>query len=373
MPCCRRPGTGGTPSAADQGAGKPQPRRDRSPDGPDAAWIGKIDLRLGAVPGLVVHTASSFIDHRDVAHGRPGGALRPSGAEPGPGARPRLGYELVPDKRSAGRWQTSCRGVYLAAGMRGPIIGRRADLAIIDDPVKSQAEADNAAASGSVWDWSRSDLVTRLKPGGRIVLIMTRWHEDDLGGRLLAQQRDQWRVCGCRRLPRPTIRWARPRAPLWPDWERRRRAKTQARLDRRTRLVRVVPAGATPPDRRPVQGAAAGICGRSDPACQRGRCARLGPCGHARRPAATTRTGRRGSSCGETPPDATRCSTCAVCAAHHARWRLPIVAAARADGDGRDDRAAGRSRARRGKARCPIWPACSPAFGSPHPARPAPS
>jgi predicted phage terminase large subunit-like protein len=70
-----------------------------------------------------------------------------------------------------------------------------------------------------LWNWYRSDLLTRLKPGGRMVLIMTRWHEDDLGGRLLAQE-PGWR---CIRLPAlaeaddPLGRALG--APLWPEWE----------------------------------------------------------------------------------------------------------------------------------------------------------
>jgi hypothetical protein len=85
-----------------------------------------------------------------------------------------LGYGLAPDNRAAARWQTTEQGTYFAAGIRGPITGRRADLAIIDDPVKSQAEADSPTFRENVWNWFRADLVTRLKPGGRIVLIMTR-------------------------------------------------------------------------------------------------------------------------------------------------------------------------------------------------------
>jgi len=145
---------------------------------------------------------------------------------------PRLGYELVPDKRSAARWQTSRRGVYLAAGIRGPIVGHRADLAIIDDPIKSQAEADNAGFRDHVWSWYRSDLSTRLKPGARVLLIMTRWHEDDLGGRLLAQQRDQWRVLRLPALAEAGDPLGRaPGAPLWPDWE------SGAELDRKRRSI----------------------------------------------------------------------------------------------------------------------------------------
>ncbi|MBN8910409.1 MAG: terminase family protein, partial [Rhodospirillales bacterium] len=131
-----------------------------------------------------------------------------------------LGYGLAPDNRAAARWQTTERGTYFAAGVRGPITGRRADLAIIDDPVKSQAEADSPTFRENVWNWFRADLVTRLKPGGRIVLIMTRWHEDDLGGRLLAQNPAEWRLLRLPALAEANDPLGRPEgAPLWPDWE----------------------------------------------------------------------------------------------------------------------------------------------------------
>ena len=131
-----------------------------------------------------------------------------------------LGYRLVSDNRAAGRWRISTGGDYYAAGVRGPITGRRADLAIIDDPVKSHAEADSAVFRELVWNWYRSDLVTRLKPRGRIVLIMTRWHQDDLGGRLLARQRDEWRVLRLPALAEADDPLHRaPGMPLWPEWE----------------------------------------------------------------------------------------------------------------------------------------------------------
>ncbi len=132
----------------------------------------------------------------------------------------RLGYTLSADNRSAGRWSTSGGGEYFAAGIRGPITGRRADLAIIDDPIKSHAEADSAVFRELVWNWYRSDLTTRLKPGGRIVLIMTRWHEDDLGGRLLDRHGAQWRTLRLPALAEAEDPLDRPEgAPLWPEWE----------------------------------------------------------------------------------------------------------------------------------------------------------
>ena len=141
----------------------------------------------------------------------------------------RLDLRLDPENRSAGRFGVMGGGSYFATGVRGPVTGRRADLLLIDDPVKSQAEADSGSARDHLWDWFRSDLVTRLKPGGRVVLVMTRWHPDDLGGRLL-QSADAWRVVRLPALAEEDDLLGRAvGAPLWPEWEdgaalRRKRA-----------------------------------------------------------------------------------------------------------------------------------------------------
>jgi len=108
-----------------------------------------------------------------------------------------LGAALAHDSQAAGRWETSSGGEYFAAGVGGAIAGRRADLVVIDDPVRSREDADSELIRDKTWDWYKSDLYTRLKPGGRIVLIQTRWHEDDLAGRLLAEMAgggDIWNV-----------------------------------------------------------------------------------------------------------------------------------------------------------------------------------
>jgi predicted phage terminase large subunit-like protein len=95
---------------------------------------------------------------------------------------------------SVEEWQTTNGGQYLAAGVGGTITGFRADAAIIDDPVKSREEADSETIREKVWQWWLSDLRTRLRPGGRVALVMTRWHDDDLGGRLLMHSAEPWRV-----------------------------------------------------------------------------------------------------------------------------------------------------------------------------------
>ena len=141
-----------------------------------------------------------------------------------------LGYDLAARDRAGSHWSTTLGGEYYAVGIRGAMIGRRANLAIIDDPVKSQAEADSLIHRDRLWDWYRSDLLPRLKPRARIVLVMTRWHEDDLCGRLLAQAPHEWR---CLRLPALAEEQDQlirsPGEPLWPEWE-----DIQALLRRRT-------------------------------------------------------------------------------------------------------------------------------------------
>ncbi len=107
-------------------------------------------------------------------------------------------------------------------GVHGAIAGRRADLVIIDDPVKSQADADSVSNRSFIWDRFRSDLTTRLRPGGKIVLIMTRWHQDDLGGQLLARAGSDWRVVKLPALAEDQDPMGRPPgAALWPEWEDR--------------------------------------------------------------------------------------------------------------------------------------------------------
>jgi hypothetical protein len=105
---------------------------------------------------------------------------------------PTLGYRLRTE--AVGRWYTTNGGGYLAAGVRGAIPGWRGNYAIIDDPVKGRAAADSAADRKLVWDWYNGDLERRLTPGAPVVLMHTRWHEEDLAGKLLATEPHRWRV-----------------------------------------------------------------------------------------------------------------------------------------------------------------------------------
>jgi len=161
-----------------------------------------------------------------------------------------LGYRIVPDNRAAARWQTTGHGEYFAAGIRGPITGRRADLAIIDDPVKSWAMADSPVEREYLWNWYCSDLTTRLKPQARVILIMTRWHEEDVAGRLLACNRDEWRLLSLPAQAEDADPLGRtPGEPLWPEWE-----NADAILRKRTSVGERVWSALFQQSPRPIEG-----------------------------------------------------------------------------------------------------------------------
>ena len=130
-----------------------------------------------------------------------------------------FGFGLAEDSQAAGRWDTDRGGEYFAAGVGGSITGRRADLAIIDDPVKSREDADSDRMRERAWEWYVNDLLTRLKPGARQIIVMTRWHEDDLGGRILERERDRWRVIEIPMEAMPNDPLGRAAGErLWPEW-----------------------------------------------------------------------------------------------------------------------------------------------------------
>lgn len=86
------------------------------------------------------------------------------------------------------------KGFYKAVGVGGGLTGTPVDIAIIDDPVKDAAEAYSSTYRERVWAWYNSVLTTRLHNDSKQLFIMTRWHEDDLAGRILKAEPDNWTV-----------------------------------------------------------------------------------------------------------------------------------------------------------------------------------
>tara|TARA_R110000796_G_scaffold2715_1_gene10480 strand:+ start:1717 stop:3201 length:1485 start_codon:yes stop_codon:yes gene_type:complete len=135
---------------------------------------------------------------------------------------------LQADNKSAGRWTTNQEGEAFYAGVGGAITGRGADLLIIDDP-HSEQDALSPTAMESAYEWYTSGPRQRLQPGGIIVLVMTRWSNKDLVGRILKNQSedhaDQWEV-----VEFPAI-MPETDEPLWPEfWKKEELLSVKASL-----------------------------------------------------------------------------------------------------------------------------------------------
>lgn len=154
-----------------------------------------------------------------------------------------FGADVDQNNKSAESWGTEGhRGGLHAAGVGGPITGKGARIAIIDDPVKNAEEADSETMREKIWDWYTSTLYTRLTPDGRIVVVMTRWHEDDLVGRLLKKEADEiaegthkgerWTVINFPALAEKDDYLQREEGePLWPQYGFDKQRMEQIKVD----------------------------------------------------------------------------------------------------------------------------------------------
>lgn len=119
--------------------------------------------------------------------------------------------EVRKDTRAASRMNTSAGGSYFAVGVGGSITGKGAHLLLIDDPIKNREEADSADRLTKINEWYSSVAYTRLMPDAAVVVIMTRWSEDDLVGHLLKQEHEGWEIVNL-----PAIDEEQKRS-LWPE------------------------------------------------------------------------------------------------------------------------------------------------------------
>lgn len=109
---------------------------------------------------------------------------------------PEIDMPLSSENASVSDWTLDGHtGGVFAVGIGGGVTGRAADLLIIDDPIKSRQEAESKLIRDRIWDWWTDEASARLAPGAPVVVVMTRWHEDDLAGRLLQRDTDAgWRL-----------------------------------------------------------------------------------------------------------------------------------------------------------------------------------
>lgn len=135
-----------------------------------------------------------------------------------------LSAQLSEDSQSVHSWHTTAGGGMMAQGIGGAFTGRGGDLLICDDPYKNLQDANSAVYREAVWSWWTSAFMTRCEPGATVILTLTRWHVDDLAGRILAdpEQAKEWEVISIPALAEPGDPLGRPLgAALWPERKNR--------------------------------------------------------------------------------------------------------------------------------------------------------
>jgi len=108
-------------------------------------------------------------------------------------------------------------GSYRGAGVGGGITGMGFDIGIIDDPVKDAAEARSQTVRDSVWEWYNSTFLTRSSEKSGVLLIMTRWHIDDLAGRILEHEADKWKIISYPAIAEHNEKYRNAGDPLHPE------------------------------------------------------------------------------------------------------------------------------------------------------------
>lgn len=132
---------------------------------------------------------------------------------------------LRADAKAKGKWQTEAGGGYTAVGVGGALTGRGFKIGIVDDPFKNREEADSIVIRDSRHKWYKSTFYTRQEGNSMIVFILTRWHEDDLAGRVLkeaeeassrGEPHDEWEVIEFKALATKDEEYRKEGDPLWP-------------------------------------------------------------------------------------------------------------------------------------------------------------
>jgi hypothetical protein len=142
---------------------------------------GKTDLTLHALAWLLcldpgrTHAFTTYAD-----------ALARSKSRKARRLAREAGVPISAESSSANEWRTTLEGGLLATGVGGPLTGHGiTGVGVVDDPIKNRQEAESRLIRDRVWDWYDDVFSSRLEPGSSEIIQATRWHEDDLSGRLL--------------------------------------------------------------------------------------------------------------------------------------------------------------------------------------------
>lgn len=152
-------------------------------------------LALGMMPNLRLIVTS----HTATLSGRHGRYIR-NAVQTRPYQRLFPAVQLASDSQARDAWDLAdpFTGGLLAIGKGGAVVGHDGHLIIGDDLFSGRADAESQTSRDNTWTWLQDDLMTRLEPGGAVVLIGNRWHEDDVHGRIRQFERDEWQIV---RLP----------------------------------------------------------------------------------------------------------------------------------------------------------------------------
>ena len=127
---------------------------------------------------------------------------------------------LRDDSQSKAKWLTEEGGGYTSVGVGGAIVGRGAHLLVIDDPHKNRKDAESKLIRDNLWNWFTSTAYTRLEKDAAVVVIMQRWHTDDLVGRLLELEKeggDHWEVVRFPAIADEDEKHRKQGEPVWPE------------------------------------------------------------------------------------------------------------------------------------------------------------
>lgn len=134
---------------------------------------------------------------------------------------------LREDTKAKASWMTEEGGGYEAVGVGGAITGKGFKIGIIDDPVKNDEEAESEIVRENIWNWYTTTFYTRQEGNAAIIVIQTRWHDDDLSGRLIKQQKeaeeagetnyDQWEIINFPAIAEHDESYRKQGEPLWPS------------------------------------------------------------------------------------------------------------------------------------------------------------
>ena len=128
--------------------------------------------------------------------------------------------KLREDSQAKNLWVTNKDGSYTSVGRGGTITGRGADILLIDDPVANREEAESKTIRDGIWDWYTSTAYTRLEKGAAVIVIMTRWHTDDLIGRILSKSidtKEEWTVISLPAIAEQDEEYRQKGEVLWPE------------------------------------------------------------------------------------------------------------------------------------------------------------